>query len=160
MMATKEQYEFFRSLYEDEERVYSQLEARAKFYFSVVSLFLAALLLKAKEVQESAGALGLPWWLVLVEGLLLSGALLFVVCGVLIRRYEGIADPEDIIKNFGQKPPSNEQFFDDRIADYTVAANRNAAANERTARWLSYSGLLLTAAIVLLLGLFGFVLVR
>jgi len=158
-MATKEQYEFFRSLYEDEERVYSQLEARAKFYFSIVSLFLAAILLKAKEVQESARALGVPWWLVLSEGLLLSGALLFVVFGVLIRRYEGVADPETIIKNFGDTAPTNEDFYDDRIADYTVAANRNAAANNNTARWLSLSGLFLTLAMVLLLGLFAFVMV-
>jgi TRAP-type C4-dicarboxylate transport system permease small subunit len=157
-MATKEQYEFFRSLYEDEERTYAQLEARARFYLSIVSIFLASVLLKTEEVQKSARALGLPWWLVLGEAVLLSGALLFVTLGALIRRYEGIADPEDIVKSFGEDVPSNEQFFDDRIADYTVATNRNAAVNERTARLLSYAGILLSASMVLLLGLFGFAL--
>ena len=41
-MATKDQYDFFRGLYEEEERTSQQLEGRAKVYLSVITAFLGA----------------------------------------------------------------------------------------------------------------------
>lgn len=150
-MATREQHDFFRFLYDEEERRYGQLEARAKLYLSVIALFLATLTFKLEDVQKSTALLGAPWWLVVIVGILLATALIFVVLGVFIREYEGIADPEEIVNTFGEEPPSNESFFDDRIADYVVATNRNASMNDRGARFLEIAVFFLAAAMLLLL---------
>jgi hypothetical protein len=150
-MATKEQYEFFRYLYEEEQRRYGHLEARARLYLSIISLFLATLIFKVEDVRKSVDILGVPWWVVLVQGLLLASALVFVVIGAFIRPYEGVADPEDVVKSFGKKPSVDDSFFDDRIADYVVATSRNAAANNKVARFLTIAVSFLLAAMLLLL---------
>lgn len=150
-MATKEQLDFFRFLYDEEERRYGQLESRAKFYLSVIALFVATLTFKLEDAQKSVAILGAPWWLVLVEGALLATALVFVVISVFIREYEGVADPEDIVNGFGDKVPSNESFFDDRIADYVVATGRNSAMNDRAARFLEIAVSIIAVAMLLLL---------
>lgn len=98
-MATHEQYEFFKFLYEEEGERYGQLEARAKLYLGVITVFLATLLYKAGEVKASVTAIRIPWALVLIEAALLAASLMFTVFGSLIRTYEGLADPEEIIKN-------------------------------------------------------------
>jgi hypothetical protein len=152
-VATQEQYEFFRTLYEDEEHRYEQLEARAKLYLSVITVFLAAVILKAEEVQKSASALKVPWWLLLAEAVLLATTLLFVVLGVLIRSYEAVTSPRDIIKSFGNKPPSNEDFFDARIADFTVATERNVKVNDRAALFLTIAGILLALSMLSLISI-------
>jgi hypothetical protein len=150
-MATKEQYEFFRSLYDEEERTYEQLEGRAKLYLTIVSLFLAGLLLKADETRKSAAAIGLPWWVLGATTILLAGTLALLVVAMRIRTYEGASDPEEIVKGFGEKPPKDEVFFDDRIADYVVATNRNTKVNNSTAMTLQYASYSLAAAMLLLL---------
>jgi hypothetical protein len=150
-MATKEQCDFFRSLYEEEERRYGQLEARAKLYLSVIAIFLATITLKLPDVQASVKILQVPFWPFLVEAALLAAALVFVVLGAFIREYEGIADPNDVVDGFGDTPPSNETFFDDRIADYVVATTRNSKVNDRSARYLLVSVSLLAAAMLLLM---------
>jgi len=152
-MATKEQCDFFRSLYEEEERRYGQLEARAKLYLSVIAIFLATITLKLQDVQASVQLLKVPLWPFILEAVLLASALIFVVFGVFIREYEGIADPEDVIESFGDEPPTNEAFFDDRIADYVVATVRNTEVNDRGGRYLLVSVSLLAAAMLLLIGL-------
>lgn len=150
-MATEEQHEFFRYLYEEEQRRYAHLEARARLYLSIISLFLATLIFKVEDVRTSVEMLGVPWWAVLVQGVLLASALVFVVIGAFIRSYEGVADAEDVVKSFGDKPPVDGSFFDDRIADYVVATTRNAAENNRAARFLTISVSFLLAAMLLLL---------
>jgi hypothetical protein len=149
-LATAEQYEFFRFLYEEEERRYLHLESRAKLYLSIIALFIATLVLKAQDVQASVAVLKVPWLLILLQAILLASSLVFVVLSVFIRTYEGVADPEQVIEGFGEEAPSNEDFFDDRIADYVVATGRNAAVNDRCARFLEIAVYLLSAAMLLL----------
>lgn len=59
-MATKDQYEFYRSLYDEEERTSLQLEGRTKVFLGIISAFLVTILLKSKEVKESTDALHIP----------------------------------------------------------------------------------------------------
>jgi hypothetical protein len=149
-MATKEQYEFFRSLYDEEEARYSQLEARARLYLAVISAFIAAIVLKANEIKQSIRILGGDRRLLAVATLLVA-SLVMIVISTKIRQYEGIADPREIIENFGPAPPSNEEFFDLRLADLTVATERNAKVNDQVARFLAWAGVLLALAMVALL---------
>ncbi|HEY6159274.1 MAG TPA: hypothetical protein VIV88_17635 [Gemmatimonadales bacterium] len=150
-MATKEQYAFFRALYDEEEHTYDQLEARARLYLTIISLFLAALLLKADEAKRSAEALGLPWFLLTTVALLLAGALLLVVIAMRIRTYEGPADPQAIIEGFADEPPTDDTFLDERIVDLAVATNRNSVANNKTATTLQYASYCLVLAMFILL---------
>jgi hypothetical protein len=153
-LATKEQYEFFRSLYEAEERTYEQLEGRAKVYLGVVTAFLATVLVKASDVVESAKALNVPWWSILAEAILLTIVLTLILFALRIRAYEAVNDGEEIIEEFGENIPSDEEFFDDRIADYAVAASRNLRANNETATFLAWASRLLVASMVGLMGIF------
>ena len=57
---TKEQYEFYQSLYDQEERTSIQLEGRAKVYLGIVSAFLAAMILKAPDAEATAKSLQSP----------------------------------------------------------------------------------------------------
>lgn len=152
-MATKEHLDFFRELYGEENARYADLESRAKFYIGVVAIFLATLLFKVKEVRESAALLEIPWWMLLLEMLCLAVAVLLVVLGATIREYEGIADPEQLIDDYEDEWPDNEQFFEDRIADYVVATNRNRDTNNRAANYLQGAGLGLVAAMAIIVAM-------
>lgn len=153
-MATKDQYEFFGSLYEEEERTSLQLEGRAKVYLSVITAFLVALLLKADEVSRSAHTLGIPWWGMLVEALVLGASLLCVVFALRIRKFDAVADGVEIVEGYGEDQPEDEEFFEDRIADYAVASSRNREVNNQTASMLAWAGWLLVVGMLLLLVLF------
>lgn len=150
-MATKEQYEFFRFLHEDEERTYLALEARTRFYFAVISLFLASLLFKTGEPRSSTGVFGMPWWVLALVATVLAASVVLVVLAARIQTYEGVADPEQVISTFRTAQPKDSDFFDDRIADLAVATNRNAAVNDRVANLLSHAAVCLALAMLVLL---------
>lgn len=155
-MATKDQYEFFRSLYEEEERTALQLEGRAKVYLGIISAFLVTIFLKTDDALKSATELHISFPLLLAEAFLLSAALVFVILALRIRVFEAINDGVDIIEAFEGSGPTDEEFFEDRIADYAVASSRNRAVNNQTsillawASWLIISGMILVVAIAVL----------
>lgn len=150
-VASKDQYEFFQSLYEEEERVSQQLEGRAKVYLSVITAFLVAFLLKAEEVSRSAKALKIPWWAMLVEALILGASLVCVVVALRIRTFEAVNDGVDIIEGYREELPTDEEFFEDRIADYAYASSTNRRVNDRVATTLAWAGWLLVAGMLFLL---------
>ena len=152
-MATKEQLDFFRTLYEEEDARYEQIEGRARLYLGIITVFLASIILKSKEVKASAEALDVPWWLVVGEAVFLAGSLLLVVLGSLIRTYEGLTDPEKLIARYGDQLPANDEFLEDRIVDYAVATNRNSASNDRSAAYIQIAGVILAIAMFLMLGI-------
>lgn len=155
-MATKDQYEFFHSLYEVEERTSLQLEGRAKVYLGIISAFLVAVFLKTDEVIKSSKSLKISFAFVLVEALLLSLALVFLMFALRIRAFEAINDGKEIVNDYEGPWPDDEEFFEDRIADYAVASSRNRAINNQTASllataaWLIIFGMLLFLAIAVL----------
>jgi hypothetical protein len=155
-MATKEQYDFFRSLYEEEERTYEQLEGRAKVYLGVITIFLATVLLKAQDVVVSAHALKISWWVIMLVSLLLLAALALILHALRIRAYEAVNDPIEIINSFQGDGPSDAEFFEDRIADYAVAASRNLKENNDTGYYLAWSGRLLVVSMMILMFAFVF----
>ena len=71
-MATEAQYQFFRLLFEEEERRYSLLETRGKLYMSIIAAFLAALVLHADTIESSVQSLGVSWVLMVANGSLPS----------------------------------------------------------------------------------------
>lgn len=158
-MATKDQYAFFRALYEDEEKTYVHLESRGRFYFTIISLFVVALVLKGPETKASAIWLGIPSWLLSAAAVVLMLALVLLLIAVRIRTYEAVADPEDVAKSLTDAT-TDDDFLADRIADLTVATNRNVVVNNRVASFLLWTAICTIAAMVLLLAAFAATLVR
>ena len=155
-MATKDQYEFYRSLYDEEERTSLQLEGRAKIYLGVISAFLVTFLLNTDEVVRSAHTLGIPWWAILIEAVIFSAAMLCVIYSLRINVYEAVNDGSSLIDSYVGDGPTDEEFFEDRIADYAVASSRNRNVNNTTASVLAWAGWLLISGMILLLILVTF----
>jgi hypothetical protein len=148
-MATQIQYKFFKGIYEEENLRYKQLAARAKFYFTIQTVYLAALAFKFDDIKTLANALTVPLVLFIAIGLLLVLGVLFTLLATRIQDYEGPANLKKIIKSMDSAPQSDSDFLDDRLVDYAVAAERNSEANDKTANWLTMTGWTLFAAISL-----------
>jgi hypothetical protein len=150
---TKEQYEFFRALYDEEERTALQLEGRAKVYLGVISAFLAAVLLKAGDAKEIAKALQVLWGLLLSDAFPMSLALLLVLWSLRIRDFEAVNDGPKVIREFEDDWPGEARFLEDRIIDYAFASSRNRKLNSETAALLAWASRSMAAGILLLVGI-------
>jgi hypothetical protein len=153
-MATKNQYEVFKSSYDEELSRYSALGTRSSLYLSVITFFLGAIAFKIEDVQKFMSQFGVPMTLYFFIGLALLGGLLCTVLAVRVRSYEGVFDPVETIESFGDNPPTDEEFFDDRIIDFAVATKCNATLNNRVANVLQWATYFLVAAVSLQLIIF------
>jgi hypothetical protein len=95
--------------------------------------------------------LGLPWAAVIAEAALLGVSLVLIVLGSLIRTYEGLADPQQIVDEYPEELPPDKEFFRDVIASYVVATTRNSKVNDNAAGFIQFAGIALAAAMILLL---------
>lgn len=138
-MATKEQWEIFKYLFESEQERKQKLSNIGKVYVSLSMLYVGALGMKVefwyKELPKDT-LLVVLFLLVLITFLV---ALCLTVFALGIYKYEYLNDPEELIKKFGNHAPSNEEFFDDRIVDLAVATNRNKNQNDKRSIFLKYS---------------------
>lgn len=145
-MASKEQFEFFKSVYADEESRYRELIDRGKIILSLATLYTGFL---AFTVERNSPASSEMFALFAAAVILLLTSFLLSILALGVYSYEGPADPEDILQNYGASPPSDADFFDARIVDYAVAANRNAAQNDRRAKFIFFSIAVLLAGLTL-----------
>jgi hypothetical protein len=150
---TKEQYEFYRSLYDEEERTSVQLEGRSKVYLGVVSAILAAILFKADEARKTADALHIPWELLLLEALAMTLALLVVLRALRFRDYQAVCDGALLIEKDSVDWPSNDRFYGERVTDYAEASTENRSINRETATLLAVASWLVSSGILVLLGI-------
>ena len=147
-MATKEQWEIFRYIYDQETDRYKSLNTRGKVYLSLTTVYMGAVAFKA-DFWFVQGAQSMVSAIMLIALLaLFVSALCVIVAALGIYSYEGLANPEDIIREYGETPPSNEDFYDDRIIDATVASNHNSATNDKRARLLTVAPMLLIGGIL------------
>lgn len=131
-MATVTQYGVFKALYDEESDRYSGLERRSNLYLTIITFYLGVILFKVEDLLKVVSQFRIPLGLFLAVGVALVGALFLTVLAMGIHEYEGICDPERVIKDFGKSHPDDDQFLDDRIVDLAVATNRNAS---RTIKW-------------------------
>jgi hypothetical protein len=148
-MATQVQFEVFRAAYQQETERYTRLESRAKFYLTIVTFYLGAIAFKFSDVLVFAKEYRIATIFYIGTGILLLASLLFAILSMRIRKYEAPFDPEKIIKSFGESPPKDDDFLDERLVDYAVATNRNRTVDNRVANLLSVSSWLLFAGISL-----------
>jgi hypothetical protein len=159
-MATEAQFNFFKSLYEDEAQTAQEIEGKAKVYLGIISAFLVAILLKTDDVVKSAAALNIPFSLILIEAILMSASLVCVVFALRIRQFEAVNDGVDIIGAYGEEDPTDDDFYQDRIADYAVASSRNRGVNNETSTLLAWASRLLIGGMIYLLMISTFALWR
>lgn len=151
IMASREQYEFFKFLYEEEDRRSKELETRAQFYFAVISAFLATLLFNAAGIRNDISTLGIAPDMIIVETALLMGSLLLVVIAMMIRKHQRIAAGNDMLSRFGNTPLSEEAFFTMCIGDYNKAIQYNRKKNAKAASYLLWGSILLVTSMIVLL---------
>jgi hypothetical protein len=148
-MATDTQYKVFKEVYDQESERYSNLGTRASLYLTLITFYLGAVLLKVDDVLKFVTTFHVPVVLFLLSGALLVAALFLTALAVTVRDYEGICDPEKVIKGFGESPPSDEEFLDDRIVDLAVATNRNNRQNNRVATLLKWAARVICCSVAL-----------
>ena len=118
---TKDQHDFFRALYDEEERTAAQLENRAKVFLGVISAILAAILLKASDAKALANTLHVPWWLLLLVALTMTCALLLILWALRIRDFEAVNDGLDVLAAYEAQWPTPEQL---KTGQWTMLSRR------------------------------------
>jgi hypothetical protein len=76
-------------------------------------------------------------------------AFLLSLLSIRVSKYEVASDPEQIIHHFGKTEQADGDFFNERIADYTIAYEHNSKVNDSKAHQLAFAGYLLLAGILL-----------
>jgi hypothetical protein len=142
-MATEKQFQYFKSLYDEENAREEWLAQLAKTYLSLVTLYSAFVFFVAEaryrckhtDLFATVAAMALSF--------------LLSLWSAKVSEYEAPSDPQEIIEEFGDSPPTDEDFFDERIIDFAVAYTRNSEVNDRKANQLTVAGYAILAGIVL-----------
>ena len=87
-------------------------------------------------------------------------ALALILWSLRIRNFEAINDGAQIILEYGDDWPTEEQFYEHRIVDYAFASSTNRTLNNETAAILSWSGWFMSSGIIYLLGIVLFAIGR
>ena len=142
-MATKIEFEAFKYLYEREHARYLELGNRAKIFLSLITLIFGSLFLKLDAILTIAGRHWSILLILIMTWLAFMGALICTLLSLFIRVYEGLNRPRRMADEIDETHPDEATFLDSRIADFTVATERNHKENESRASWLQRAGLAL-----------------
>lgn len=149
-MATENQFEFFRSLYEAENKRAALMQGHARDNLALATLYSAFLVFVVQNTASNSPPMttvGKVLVSLCVGAMMLS--FLLSLLATRVANFEIPTNPNAILDSFGREPPSDSEFFDDRIADYVVAYERCFPINERKGK------LLLIARYFLLFGIFS-----
>jgi hypothetical protein len=145
-MATQAQFSYFKSIYDEENARQTSLQDRAKYYLSLITFYSAFILFVAQNAKPDTLILKVLFVLIIV---LMLVAFLLSLLSIRVSKYEVASDPAEIIHDFGEAPQDDSDFFDRRIADFTVAYERNSKVNDGKALMLAFAGYMLLAGILL-----------
>lgn len=146
-MATEKQYAFFKSLYDEEGERAKILAEHAKSNLGLATLYSAFILFVVEKQVADIAWLGKLLFCSAI--LLMLGAFLLSLMATQIAAYRIPNEPTDIIEGFGDDPPTDDDFFDDRIIEYAVACEKNSPINDGKADMLHYARYLLLGGIAL-----------
>jgi hypothetical protein len=147
-MATEAQYKFFEKLYDEQADRRKNIQERAKFYFTVVSFYFGAVVFKLQDIVQAKSHPRMEIVFGICSAVVISLSLLFTLLAIRVRAYEAPCDPEKWIENVGENPQDDLEFFEDRIVDFAVAANRNEKINTAAAIKIKVAGWLIFAAVI------------
>jgi hypothetical protein len=145
-MASEQQFEFFKSLYEAESRRAGVLAEHAKNNLGLATLYSAFILF---VVEKQIVVTSLSKALFIATVLCMLMAFLLSLWATQVANYEACTVPKDVFAFYGDKPPTDEEFFDDRIVDYSVASERNSLVNDKKARQLLFARYFLLLGVTL-----------
>jgi hypothetical protein len=131
-------YDFFRNLYEEESERYGQLEVRARLYITILVLFGCGRLKHKGYAHADRAIVRCTRTSYRIRNRLHIGAFVLPYCHK-NAQIRGAILPYGLIDSFGGTLPSEDDFREDRIVDFAVATERNAAQNDRVARALSWA---------------------
>lgn len=154
-MASEMQYRVFKEIYDEEAQRYSDLGTRSNLYLTVITFYLGVILLKIDDLSKFVARFQVSVLWFLLIGVLLVIAFLLTVRAISIHKYEGICDPEKVIKSFGKSPITDSAFLDDRIVDLSVATNRNSTQNNKVATSLQWAARVIFIAVLMQVAVFA-----
>ncbi len=142
-MSSQSQFEYYKYLFERESSRYQELINRGKLFLSVITLYLGLLAVAADKSIPKLQAYTLPAITYFIGVALIVTALTLVVLAVGIYQHEKPSDPMKMIDRYSETEPTDSEFFDERIADFAVATERNARINDRRAALLRFASFVL-----------------
>lgn len=145
-MATKIQYETLKAVYDDELARNASLRNTGNVYLTICSFFLGGLAFKLDGVFRQATPLTEIAFLFAVGAFVLAFVLILRALGVYT--YEGLCDPEKVLKSFDKIPPTDADFLDDRIVDIAAACSVNVKMDDKRAAFLEWASWTMLAGIV------------
>jgi hypothetical protein len=155
-MATAQQYEVFKALFDEESERYHDLMDRAKTFISVITLFSGVLVLKGSDLKEYLDGSAVSRWSFVAGVALFICALVSLLLAIRLRPYIRFDDPEEIVTELPDEGLSEEEFLDDRMGRLAYATNNNAECNDQLAKALEVSSrLLVTATAAVLVSVVG-----
>jgi len=138
-MATPTQYQCFKDIYDREAKRCELLIDRGKLYLSVITIYVGLLGIASKEIIPKASASSLATILYVASLVGFVMALLLLICSTGIYTHFYPTDPIKVIRGFGAEPPTDEDFFDKRIAEIASAFERFHQVNDQRAQLLKYA---------------------
>jgi len=135
---------FFRQCYEQEEKRNHELNDRAKAYITIQTLYLAAFAFKIPDLPQSLKTCELCCVAAAIAAAFLILSFITAILSMRILEYELLCDMQEACS----EESSMSLFYKKRIADYTVATQRNIVVNNKRANALRVSCYLLAAGIV------------
>lgn len=147
-MATETQYQFFKYIYDSEQARYRELIDRGKLFLSIITIYLGLLAVAVDKTIPFIKSSLFVKTTYAISVICIVVAMALVVLAVGLFKYEYPSDPLRIIESFTKTPPTDDDFRDERLVDFTVATKRNFALNEKRANLLrASSGMLLLGAL-------------
>jgi len=138
-MATKDQFEFFNERYTEEIGRSKELLDKSKIYFSVVTIITSILFTNLTSFQELIGKVP-ETKNALVAILGISFIIIFILfISIRVKNYYLPINTDNYLDSLPDDPESDEDFFDNRIAEIIVAIDENQRINNSKACWLKYA---------------------
>jgi hypothetical protein len=144
-MATERQFEFFKSLFEAEIGRRALLQGHAKDNLALATFYSAFILFVVEKFTPTT--IVTKALFVLCVGAMMVSFFLSLLA-TQVASYEVPTKPSAILERFGGRPPTDDEFFDERIVDYAVAYERCVPINDRKARLLLVARYLLLAGVL------------
>lgn len=147
-MATEQQYTCFKDIFDRETERHDRLIDRGKVYLSLITVYLGILAVAADKLVPLLGGSWVAIVFYIASLACLVGSMVLVLMGIGIHTYVYPTDPKAVIFGFGQKPPTNPEFFDDRIVELAAAFKTNHAVTEKRATKLKHGSYCLLGAAI------------
>lgn len=144
-MATEKQMEFFKSLFDSESARTEFLRDTAKTYLTLSAFYSAFVIFVAEKLRPAQ----------LFPRLLFAGSIATMIAAFLlslwviqVATFVAPTHPNLVFDEYGARPPSDAEFFDNRIINFSVAYEVNSKVNDSKARVLRVGGYAMLAGLV------------